>query len=225
MGIRLDWQVESEQSRVRATEDPQARQARRQAQRRLLLWLLALASLLALAGAVALWRLQRIDSQLRQDLLDTVEIEVTALRIGHLPDFMAIQRSASEAFLLEQSRRFEEYQTLKQTHRVELSGDVLDVTIDQQRGRVMLREVIDGVPYKVLWFYWYYEDGRTSDRGGWRHVPDDLTFWGDEAQLERGPVQMHYPSSTSLWRRRSRRAWRHGGCRAVSGWAATRRRR
>ncbi len=192
MGIRLDWQVESEQSRVRATEDPEARRARRAAQRRFVGWLLALAGVVLALGAGILWRLQRVETGLRQDLLDTVEIEVTALRLGDFPNFMAVQRSASESFILDQSRRFQDYQALKQAHRITLTGDVLDVAIDQQRARVMLRELIDGVPYRVLWFYWYYKDGQTSDRAGWRHVPDDLTFWGDEATIERGPVRIAY---------------------------------
>jgi len=192
MGIRLDWQVESEQSRVGATEDPAARAARQAAQRRFAIWLLALAAIVLALGVGIAWRLQRVESGLRQDLLDTVEIEVTALRLGDFPNFMAVQRSASESFLLDQSRRFQDYQALKQAQRIELTGDVLDVAIDQQRARVMLREVIDGVPYRVLWYYWYYKDGQTSDCAGWRHVPDDLTFWGDAAALERGPVRIAY---------------------------------
>lgn len=190
MGIRLDWQVESEQSQLRATEDPGAKLRRQQARRKLIALLAGLIVVLGGVGLVVAWRLWRVDNQLRQDLIDTVQVEVTALRIGDFVNYMSIQRSASEAFLLEQSHRFEEYQDLKQTHRVELTGDVLAVEIDEQRGRVVLQEMIDGVPYKVVWFYWYYEDA--SEQSGWRHVPDDLTFWGDEREIEAGPVLVRY---------------------------------
>ena len=83
------------------------------------------------------------------------EVRVRSARGGH-------GRAISE---------FEAYQQLKQAHRVELTGDVLDVTIDDLRGRVVLQETIDGVPYKVVWFYWYYEDGGERDQPGWRRVP------------------------------------------------------
>jgi hypothetical protein len=183
MGIRLDWQVESEQSRLRASEDPAAQRRRQRARRQFIALLAAFAAILGLIGALILWRLQRVNEQIRRDLLDTVSVEVTALRVGDLASYMAIQRSASDAFLLEQSRRFEDYQTLKSTHRVTLTGEVISATIDNQRARVVLEEIINGVPYHVVWFYWRYEDGARSPQSGWRRVPDDLTFWGEERTL------------------------------------------
>jgi hypothetical protein len=192
MGIRLDWQIESEQSRLHATEDPEARRRRQRARRQMILLLAGLAGVIVLVVGSVLWRLRSVDNQLRQDLIDTAEIEVTALRIGDFPNYMAIQRSASDAFLLEQSRKFDEYQQLKEAHRVELSGNVLSTAIDHQRGRVVLEETIDGVPYRVVWFYWRYEDGGPKDQGGWRHVPDDLTFWGEERTIDQGAVHITY---------------------------------
>ena len=192
MGIKLDWEIESEQTQARAAEDPEARRRRHIARRRLLLLILGLAvALLAASGAV-FWRLDQVDNQYRQDLLDTVQIETAALRIGDFAGFMAVQRSASDAFMLDQSRAFEEYQQIKQTHQVELPGTVVDATIDHLRGRVVVREVIDGVPYDVVWFYWFYEDQGSKGQGGWRHVPADLTFWGDEAELTSGAARITY---------------------------------
>lgn len=192
MGIKLDWQVEAEQTRIRATEDPLALRRRQQARRQFALLLLALAALVGLVGAFVFWRLRQVDEQLRRDLLDTVAVEVAALRLGNYANYMAIQRSASDAFLLEQSQRFEDYQTLKTTRRVSLEGKVVSVTIDDQRARVVLEEVIDGIPYHVVWFYWHYEDGAISGQGGWRHVPDDLTFWGEERSLQSDHVRIRY---------------------------------
>ncbi|NLX09316.1 MAG: hypothetical protein GXY36_06635 [Chloroflexi bacterium] len=192
MGIKLEWEVESEQTQLRATEDPDARQRRRKNGRRFLLLLIGILTVLAGLAAVIKWRLDQVDHQYRQDLIDTVEIEVAALRLGDFAAFMAIQRSASEAFMLEQSRRFSEYQDFKRSHRLALTGDVQNVTIDNLRGRVVLQETIDGVPYQVVWFYWYYEDDGPNNQSGWRHVPDDLTFWGDEAEVTAGPVRVTY---------------------------------
>ncbi|GAB4419905.1 MAG: hypothetical protein Kow00106_16270 [Anaerolineae bacterium] len=192
MGIKLDWQVEAEQTRIRATEDPAALRRRQQVRRQFVLLLLALTALVGLIGAFTLWRLRQVDEQLRRDLLDTVAVEVAALRLGNYANYMAVQRSASDAFLLEQSQRFEDYQTLKATHRVSLEGKVVSLTIDDQRARVVLEETIDGIPYHVVWFYWHYEDGATSGQGGWRHVPDDLTFWGEERSLQTNHVRILY---------------------------------
>ncbi len=192
MGIKLDWQVESEQSNIKATEDPQAQLRRRQARRQLILLLLLVVCLLSLAGAAVIWRLQQVDDRIRQDLLDTIAIEVTALRIGDFANYMAIQRSASDAFLLEQSHRFEEYQQLKEEHRVQLTGRVVSATIDNQRGRAVIEEIIDGVPYHVVWFYWRYEDSDPTGQGGWRHVPDDLTFWGEESEISSEHTRIKY---------------------------------
>jgi hypothetical protein len=192
MGIKLDWQVESEQTQVRASEDPAARRQRHAARRRLILFVIVLMSLIALVGALALWRLERIDHQLRQDLIDTVQIEVTALRLGNFNNFMAIQRSSSNPFLVEQQREYEDYQRLKQVRRVELGGEVLDVAIDDRTGRVIVKEIIDGVPYKVVWYYWYYEDDGASDQTGWRRVPDNLEFWGDPGEITLDAVRVTY---------------------------------
>jgi len=193
MGINLDWQVESEQTHMQATEDPEAKYRRRRARLRLLLLMAVVGGVLLVIVGLILWRLGQVEDQYRQDLLDTVEAEVVALRVGNFANYMAVKRSASDAFMLEQSRQYEEYQRLKETHRVELRGEVVSVTIDNLRARVVVKEEIDGVPYKVVWFYWYYEDtGEGGDQGGWRRVPDDLTFWGDEHRLTRGPVRIQY---------------------------------
>jgi hypothetical protein len=194
MGIKLDWQVESEQTLTRATEEMEARQRRRRALRQFILLVIGLMCVVGVIVGAMVWRLLNVDNQLRQDLIDTVQAEVTALRIGNLSNYMDIQRSASDAFIFEQTSTFEDYQTLKQANRIQLTGEIINVTIDDQRGRVILREIIDGIPYDVLWFYWYYEDPGPTNQAGWRRVPDDLTFWGDERQLKTDHVTIDYRS-------------------------------
>src|SRR5260221_14549858 len=99
------------------------------------------------------------------------------LRIGDFAGFIGLQRSASSDWLATQSERFKRYQDLKTKSDVKLTGNVLDVTIDGLRGRALVEEIIDGVPYHTLWFYWQY------GKDGWRHVPSDYTFWGDPTSI------------------------------------------
>lgn len=192
MGIRLDWQVESEQSQLRAQEDPDARQRRRVTQRRFILLIIALSSLLCLAVSLVIWRLQQVDEQFRAGLIDTVEAEVAALKVGDLDAFMRIQRSRSSSFLIEQQREFEEYQRLKQSHRIQLTGKVHDVAIDDLTGRVVVEEIIDGVPYKVVWYYWYYKPDDSGEVSGWRRVPDNYAFWGEARTLRTEHTRLSY---------------------------------
>jgi hypothetical protein len=176
LGIRLDWQVEAE--RVRVGEDPTARQQRRMVFLRIMMLMGAVVVVVgAVFGFVAL-RLQSVDDFLRRELVETVQAEVTALRIGDYGAFAALQRSASPNWKLVQDDRFQRYQALKTTTAITLSGQVVDATIDSPRGRVVLEEIIDGNPHHTVWFYWRFDDG-------WRHVPSDYTFWG-AAQVIQG---------------------------------------
>jgi hypothetical protein len=193
MGIKLDWQVESEYTQLDAAEDPAARQHRRRARRRLVLLVVGLVSVLALVGGLIIWRLNQVEAQYRQDLVDTVKAEITALKAGNAQDFAAIQRSSSTTFLVQQEAEYNQYRQWIEQGRIDLtnSGAVLDTAIDDRRARVVVKETLDGAPYKVVWFYWYYQDGDPDERG-WRRVPDDLTFWGKERALDTEHVTVNY---------------------------------
>ena len=56
-----------------------------------------------------------------------------------------------------------------------VTGNVADATVDGPRGRAVVEEVIDGVSYRTVWFYWRYADG-------WRHVSVPLTAPVDQAR-------------------------------------------
>lgn len=173
MGLKLDWEIEAEQSQVRNTgEDAESRRRRQRARQRLLLLVVFVLLAFAAAGAALVLRLRYVDSLVEQNLRDTVDAEVTALRIADRAAYLGLQRSASEDWMLAQDEAFNVYQALKSQQDVQLTGQVLGVTIDGQRARVQVEEIIEGVPYSRLWFYWNYEEG-------WRHVPPDFTFWGD----------------------------------------------
>ncbi len=128
---------------------------------------------LCVAAAAVWFRLYTVDNQLREALINTVQAETAALRIGDFGGYLAIQRTAPGGTWIEdQSARFKRYQDLKTKGDLRLTSNVIDAVVDGSRGRAVVEEVIDGVPYRTVWFYWRYNDG-------WRHVPSDYTFWGD----------------------------------------------
>jgi hypothetical protein len=186
MGIRLDWEIEAEQAQVRNTgEDPAAARRRRRARIRLVIFILIVLVVIgAVVGGIRL-RLDAIDHEIEQALRNTVEAEVTALRLGDWQAFAESQRSASSDWLARQEQAFNAYQDLKLQDRVQLTGTIRDITIDKTRARVSVEEIIEGIPYVRIWFYWRYDDG-------WRHVPPDYTFWGDIATHKGAHVTIRY---------------------------------
>jgi hypothetical protein len=188
MGIRLDWEIEAEQEQVRNTgEDPESVRARRRAQIRFVLFLgFVLLIFGGIVGALAL-RLRHVDWEVEQLLRDTVDAEVATLRIGDRSAFLAFQRSATDEWLRRQETVFSRYQTRKLTEDVNLTGQILDVEVDGLRARVLLEEIIGGIPYARVGFYWRYDDG-------WFHVPPDYTFWGEPRTIEGENVNVRYRS-------------------------------
>jgi hypothetical protein len=177
VGVRLDWQIESERAYERAGEDPSERRRRRMQRLRILLFTAGIASSICIVAALVWLRLYTVDNKLRQDLITTVQTETSTLRIGDLAGFIAIQRTAPGGNWYEdQMARFHRYQDLKTNSEIKLTGNVVDAIVDGSRGRAIVEEVVNGVPYHTVWFYWRYGDG-------WRHVPSDYTFWGDPATI------------------------------------------
>ncbi len=173
MGVKLDWQIEAERAYQRAGEDPQERQRRRMQRVRIIAFTAGFAGCICVIAALVWFRLYTVDNKLKQDLINTVQAETVALRIGDFAGFMAIQRTAPGGnWYEEESARFKRYQELKTKNDLKLLGNVVDATVDGPRGRVLIEEVINNVPYQTVWFYWRYSDG-------WRHVPTDYTFWGE----------------------------------------------
>ncbi|MBZ0296492.1 MAG: hypothetical protein K8L99_28280 [Anaerolineae bacterium] len=186
MGIKLDWEIEAEEPNAfEAGEDAVSRRRRRRARLYVLLVILGALALFAIIALVVVLRLRAVDEEVENLLIDTVDAEVATLRIGDETSFQTFQRSASPDWALVQQLVFDEYQKLKVERSVQLTGQVLDTAIDGMRARVKVEEIIDGVPYVELWFYWRYEDG-------WYHVPPDYTFWGQTDTLSSEHVQVQY---------------------------------
>jgi hypothetical protein len=186
MGIRLDWEIEAEQAQIKsAREDGVLARQRRVARLRLLIFILVVAAVFGGIAALVTWRLRTVDDQIAQLLRNTVDAEVTALRIGDQAAFLAAQRSASEDWVQQQTLLFKDYQQMKLQQDIQLTGQILDLTINDSRARAEVQEIIDGVPYSHIWFYWRYDDG-------WRHVPPDYTFWGDVQTYQGQGVSVRY---------------------------------
>lgn len=186
MGVRLDWDIDSDQSeRHGVEEDPTRAKQRRRTIVRFVIFLLLFAGIIGGLAALIRWRLSDSDSRIERALRDTVEAEVAALRVGDWNAFREAQRSASADWESQQRQVFDAYQTIKATTDIELTGAVSGVAIDGQRARVMVEEIIGGVPYTQVWFYWRYEDG-------WRHVPPDYTFWGTAQEYQGRDVTVVY---------------------------------
>lgn len=186
MGIRLDWEIEAEQGQIKsAGEDVIARRKRRVAWVRFIVFVGIVAGILGGIAALINWRLKSVDDQIAQLLRNTVDAEVAAIRIGDQSAFLAVQRSASDDWEQQQAQLFNEYQQLKLTQQIELTGQILDLNVSDMRARVEVQEIENGVPYTRVWFYWRYDDG-------WRHVPSDFTYWGDVATYEGQGVNVRY---------------------------------
>lgn len=213
MGIRLDWEVDSEQTQIKSGgEDPVTRRQRRLARLRLLLFVGIILGLIAAGLVFVNTRLQSVDSEVEQALRNTVDAEVAALRLGDLNAFSQAQRSASTDWLDTQRNLFYDYQALKTQPSVQLTGQILDVTIDKTRARVMVQEIIDGIPYSRVWFYWRYEDG-------WYHVPPDYTFWGELNTVSEQGVTVRYRDvDTALGEAIASKltVWMQSACRALA---------
>jgi len=190
--IRLEWDIETQKIEKSDSEDPRTKWARR---RNLLRLFLLIGILLgAVAGGVLFIqnRLLEVEDQLDQLLRDTVRAEVAALRIGDFNTFINLQRSATDEWVNTQQINYQTYEQLKVNSELRLTGNVLATEIEGQRGRAIVEEIIDGVPYANVWFYWRYADG-------WRHVPPDLTFWGEEQTIESDNLLIRYRTVDQLF--------------------------
>lgn len=182
--IRFEWEVEADTIDQSDGEDPQLKQIRRRNFQRMLLLIGLLAVAVVLGGLALHLRLVQAQNEIAQQLIDTIKVEVAALRIGDRSAFLQIQ-SDDEVWLAAQSALFEHYKELKAANAVELPGDILSMTIEGDRARVLVREDVHGLPYARLSFYLRAD-------GVWRHTAPDFTFWGERQRSESGPVVFHY---------------------------------
>lgn len=208
--IRFEWEVEADTIDQPDGEDPLLKRNRRRNLRRLLLLVALLVAAILLGGLALHLRLVQVQNEIAQQLTDTIKVEAAALRIGDRSTFMQIQ-SGDESWLAAQSTLFERYQTLKSANAIELSGDILSVTIAGERARALVREDVNGLPYARLSFYVRAE--RT-----WRHTAPDFTFWGEQQRSEAGRVIVNYQEADAIFSRQLAEAvanWFDAQCAAI----------
>jgi hypothetical protein len=188
MGIRLDWEVEAGAGTSHvAEEDPNARRQRRTARTRFILILLGITLLVGVVISVITWRLNEANAYIESLLMDTFEAEFSALRIDNWEAFNQLQRSADPNWEVTQRAKFDQIQSLKLTGQIQLSGVARAIDIDGTRARVLASWMQDGIIVAEPWFYWRYPDG-------WRQVPPDYTFWGEQRELNGRDVTVIYNS-------------------------------
>ena len=183
--IRLQWRIESQRIDESAGEDPAARRERRRSLMRLLALIAILLTLLAVGIAFLRQRLLDVQAQLEAMLRDTVRAEVASLRIGDVNTFLGIQQGGNPDWLARQQARFRDYSDLKAAQDLRLTGNILDWTIEGERARVAIEEVINGVSTVQIWFY-------ARDAAGWRHAPPDYGFWGEARQIKAQKTIVNY---------------------------------
>jgi hypothetical protein len=144
-----------------------------------------------------LYRLRTVTDREEDDLLAAVNAEFAAIRIGNQDAFMRMQRIdeslENDPWREGQRGTFLEYQSLKENERFSPDTQVVDFDIDETRARVIVQEQIDGMPYQQVWFYWHYQAIELDeDQAGWRRVPPDITFWGDQHSIDNDHSSVTY---------------------------------
>lgn len=213
MGIKLDWEVESDGGWDEIGEDPGAIAGRRRRLRAIRNILLALLVLFALGAGAIGYRLRQIAGQRRADLEALIAAETAALRIGDRRAFLAAQADVGEWVHIQDST-YAQYQALGP--RVDVTGHVVTLDINGDHARADLREVLDGQPWLVTWFY-------RHDEQGWLHVPPDATFWGEQTTDDTTHVEyIYYEQDSDLAEMLKTRLdnWWQTACRATAcdGW-------
>ncbi len=168
MGIKLDWDLESDDGWGEVEEDAAALHARHLKRQRRIRTVVAIAAVVGLIAAGVALRLKQVRERLAATLEATVAAETLALRLGDRDDFLSFQVETPE-WQRAQSRAFDEYREFGS--RIETDGEIVDLQVDGDSGRVVLRERLDGEPFVVTWFYAHTDDG-------WRRVPPSAEVLG-----------------------------------------------
>jgi hypothetical protein len=185
MAVKLDWQIEADHISQQDAEDPELRRLRYRRRRQLIVAALILAVIVGTVGGLVIWRLDVVDRELKQALIEVAQAEAAALRIGDYPAFRAIHKSDSQSWLNSQELLFKRYQVLKGVADFQITGQPISLAIRNWTGRVEMKEIINGVEYRTVWFYWRYAEG-------WRRVPNDYDFWGAEQTVSGHYVRVRY---------------------------------
>jgi hypothetical protein len=182
MGIKLDWEVESEGGWSEIGEDPTEIAARQRRWRRWRTTTIVVLGGSALIGAFVAARLYITGQQLRGDLEATIAAETTALRLSDREAFMVIQDSAA-GWKDVQTATFDHYTSGGLP--LEVTGQIIELEITDPHAHAVLRERLGGQDVQVVWFYEHFA-------GGWKHVSPDVSFWGNAAKKVTLHIDYYY---------------------------------
>lgn len=192
MSVELDWEIEDVETPLLDTA-PEVERHFGGCRRRLSL--LALAALVLIGGLGFLWfRVQQKEKESESELRAAVELELAALIDGDRDLFLNRQDPDDRRWRRVQESVFDNYhsvagrspweerpQVLRYTGQVpavRMQGDEAWAQVEIERGDRAWRE---------LWFYQWTQDA------GWRHVPFDENWLGEEQALVTTHLRLSFP--------------------------------
>ena len=168
MGIKLDWQVESDAGRVHVAEAPEIVAATRRRARGLQVALIVIVVVVVGGYITVQARLRQIDRQLEENLKATIAAETLALRIGDRTAFLK-QQSSIDGWRDLQQYNFERY--ISQSPDIQVTGEILNLEITGDEALVELAVETQDGPTTAEWVY-------THTSSGWRHAASLDQPWG-----------------------------------------------
>lgn len=182
MGIRLDWEVESEGGSEAVAEDAVALAARRRRQVITQRAMIIGAVVVIVSVAFLTLRMRQVRAQMLDALYATVESEALALRLGNKDRFMLLQ-GASADWRSEQRRNFDIFQHSNPTMVV--TDEILDLQMNGDEARVTVRVLVNDQESSAVWLYGY------STENGWRHIASEAEPWARQV-IEANGYRIEY---------------------------------
>ena len=167
MSIKLEWEVEADESPDRILHDPGNDPSFRRTQR-IRHWLIGAAITLIITTTIGVsLRLNAVEAQRAELLNATVSAELLALRIGDYTAYMRTQ-SQDEEWREHQRQAFADLSNLGT--RVIFSEEISEIIRQRDEAQIIVEATLDGEPTEITWHYAYTEHG-------WRHIQSPPEPW------------------------------------------------
>lgn len=191
MGIRLDWQVESEAGSEDVAEDTAMLAAQQRKRIRVRRLILVLTPMLIAISVVVWWRLRVSETAREEALIAVVEAEMLALRVGDSTKFLQLQAAADD-WRRHQSANFTAFQ--EHVPPITVTGEIVESDVQGPEARVSVRVLIGEVQEVAVWLYAY------SAEKGWQHVSTEAEPWARASLNGTGYRIEYYPDDEDLAR-------------------------
>lgn len=174
MTVGFDWEQEDEKRKQRQQTDAYFLELQELKKKRARNAILSTLGVLGLVAVLIVVRQKVGDSALYSDLQQTAVDESRALRSGDDSAFLTVQEN-TEGWPALQDGVFEDYQ--RQNVHLVPQGEIAEAAYKDATGHVVMREMLDGKPYLVTWFY-HYTHGR------WMHTVPQEEYWGAVSHVD-----------------------------------------